>query len=277
MGSTIVEFRGAGFEASDAVLEVWLHLLVAEIDTLPQVSPWLKEVREDWHIKSVAGFSHGIMPDLDAFVTDEERRGVILALSERALQTLEQWGETVSKDALNRLRLGGEGSSWTADVPTEVFLRAGRYFVKLLRGELSPEENDARLWPSPGSGGMMPTADAEPPQKKLERLAEGRLAALGDPRTDPLAVCWELVVRGISYGELDADDVQTLLDNLSPSHGCGFNVMGFEPRAVGRADLPWEEWTTRMQVHFLRDEASCPFEGMMQELQRLQDAYRQPD
>lgn len=155
MGSTTVEFRGAGFEASDAVLEVWLHLLVAEIDTLPQVSPWLKEVREDWHIKSVAGFSHGIMPDLDAFVTDEERRGVILALSERALQTLEQWGETISKDALNRLRLGGEESSWTADVPTEVFLRAGRYFVKLLRGELSPEENDARLWPSPGSGGMM--------------------------------------------------------------------------------------------------------------------------
>ena len=149
MGSTTVEFRGAGFESSDAVLEVWLHSLVAEIDRLPQVSAWLQEVREEWEeweLQSTAGFGFGVMPGLDRFVTTEAQRQTLLSLGERALYALGQRGEVISKAELNGMALGGAGSSYLDDVPTEAFLRVGRYFIKLLQGALRPEENDARLW-----------------------------------------------------------------------------------------------------------------------------------
>jgi hypothetical protein len=49
MGSTYVDLHGQGFEASDATLEVWLLLLVDEIDRLENPPQWLKEVREEWY------------------------------------------------------------------------------------------------------------------------------------------------------------------------------------------------------------------------------------
>ena len=146
MGSTTVELSGSGYEASDGTLQVWLHFLVAEIDRLPHASPWLKEVRTEWELQSTAGFDFGVNPDLDRFVTNEEQRETILSLSERALHTLEQKGRVISKEELNHMRLGGEGSFYLDNVPTEAFMRVGRYFTKLLQGKLSPEENDARMW-----------------------------------------------------------------------------------------------------------------------------------
>ncbi len=146
MGSTFVGFRGSGYEASDGTLEVWLHLLVSEIDTRERIDAWLREVREEWELQSTAGFGFGVMPGLDRFVTNEDQRELLLSLSERALHALQQKGEVISKGELNLMHLGGQGSSYLDDVPTEAFMRVGRYFIKLLRGELSPEENDARMW-----------------------------------------------------------------------------------------------------------------------------------
>lgn len=146
MGSTTVDFRGAKFEASDGALEVWLHFLVVEIDKLPQTDPWLREVRQDWELQSTAGFGFGVFPSLDRFVTTEEQRQTILRLSESALYALEQQGKVFGADKLNALNLGGEGSFYTKDVPTEMFLRVGWYFVKLLQGTLSTAEGDARIY-----------------------------------------------------------------------------------------------------------------------------------
>ena len=146
MGSTTVEFRGSGYEASDGALEVWLHFLVAKIDKMPQISSWLKEVREEWQLQSTAGFGFGVMLGLDRFVTTEEQRETILSLSKRALYALQQKGKAISKEELNRMCLGGEGSSYREDVPTEAFLRVAEYFIKLLQGELTPKENDTRMW-----------------------------------------------------------------------------------------------------------------------------------
>jgi len=146
MGSTTVEFRGSGYEASDGTLQVWLHFLVDEIDHLPRVSPWQAEVRQEWELQSTAGFGSGVEPNLDHFVTNEEQREMMLVLSEHALYALQQQGEIISKEKLNAMHLGGQGSSYLDDVPTKAFLRVGKYFIKLLRGELRPEENDARIW-----------------------------------------------------------------------------------------------------------------------------------
>jgi len=77
MGSTFVEFRGRGFEASDATLEIWLLLLVDAIDELPSAPHWLHEARGDWHLQATAGFGFGVIPGLDRIVTAPERRDVV--------------------------------------------------------------------------------------------------------------------------------------------------------------------------------------------------------
>ncbi len=99
MGSTTIEFRGPGYEASDGTLQVWLHFLVTEIDKRPHIDSWLKEVREEWELQSTAGFDFGVMPGLDRFVTDEDQRETILSLSERALHALQQKGEVISDNS----------------------------------------------------------------------------------------------------------------------------------------------------------------------------------
>jgi len=50
-------------------------LTVRQIDALPEVPAWLREVREEWHLQATAGFGFGVMPGLDDVATDEERFG----------------------------------------------------------------------------------------------------------------------------------------------------------------------------------------------------------
>jgi hypothetical protein len=144
MGSTFVDFRGNGFEASDTALEVWLALLVQEIDKMEHTPAWLLEVRDEWHLQATAAFGFGVMPGLDRFISDEERRESILGLCLRAQTRLKQFGDVISRENLNALQTG-EGSAFTNDVPAEVFLRTARYFIKLLQGTLASNEVDARF------------------------------------------------------------------------------------------------------------------------------------
>jgi hypothetical protein len=145
MGSTFVRFGDRGFEASDAQLEIWLLLLVAEIDRLPSPPPWLAEARQEWHLQATAGFGFGVMPGLDLVVTDTARREAVLDLSNKALARLRGHGEVMTKDQLNALTQES-GGGFTEDLKTEVFTRVGEYWVKLLEGELKPEEIDARIF-----------------------------------------------------------------------------------------------------------------------------------
>src|SRR5690349_8573410 len=101
MSSTFVRFRGQGFEANDSALEVWLALLVREIDKMGHLPDWVSEVRDEWHLQSTAGFGFGVMPRLDDFVISEERRNTILTLSRQALKKLESYGQIVSREELN--------------------------------------------------------------------------------------------------------------------------------------------------------------------------------
>jgi hypothetical protein len=147
MSSTYVDFQNRGFEANDATLEVWLALLVREIDQLDDVPDWLREVREEWHLQSTAGFDFGVMPGLDRYITDEDKRQAILKLARQALQRLERFGPVITRDQLNSLGTAREDSFFTADVASSEFTRPARYFIKLLEGTLQPSESDARFEP----------------------------------------------------------------------------------------------------------------------------------
>lgn len=142
MGSTFVDFQGQGFEAYDATLEVWLHLLVGEIDKQESVPAWLQEARAEWNLQATAGFDFGIMPGLDHFVTSDERRETLLTLCEGAMERLAQYGPTIPQRDLNAMNTSG---TFTEDVPAKLFQSVGAYFQKLLGGTLGEEETDARF------------------------------------------------------------------------------------------------------------------------------------
>lgn len=145
MGSTYVTFHGQGFEASDTALEVWLTLLVREIDRLKRAPAWLREARDEWELQATAGFGFGVIPGLDRFVTSEEQRLLLLKLARRALKALKGYGDTLTRDELNSWKIGGEGTAFTQDAPVSEFVRPARYFIKLLEGNLDPWETDSRF------------------------------------------------------------------------------------------------------------------------------------
>jgi hypothetical protein len=144
MGSSYVRFRGAGFEANDATLEVWLALVVRAVDRLPAVPPWLQEARDDWHVQAREGFGFGIVPDLDRYAGDDVRRELLVGVCEAARRELEAMGPVLSGEVLDALGTGGD-SVFAEHVPAAIFVRTARWFLALLRGTLRPEQKDARF------------------------------------------------------------------------------------------------------------------------------------
>jgi hypothetical protein len=145
MSSTTVAFRGLEFEANDTALEVWLALLVDEIEASADSPEWLRKAAEDWNVITTAHFGYGVDPDLDDVVTDDDRRDAVLAKARLALARLQAFGPTIPMKTLNALRDWGTGYEFTSDADAGHFLRTAEYFIKLLEGSLSPDENDARL------------------------------------------------------------------------------------------------------------------------------------
>lgn len=135
MGTSYAQFRGQEFEAHDADFEVLLHLAVEEIDKLDPPA-WLLEMREHWDVISTQGFGYGVWPDLARFVTDDERRDIVVSLFERVLHRLKEYGEFISPDELNAMGTGGQGSFFTVALPAVEFKGTAEKFIKLLRGEL---------------------------------------------------------------------------------------------------------------------------------------------
>jgi hypothetical protein len=132
MGTSRVWFRGRHFDALDPVLEVWLRLLVDEIDALDNAPDWLPAVRDDWQLLATEEFGFGVVPDLDGVLTDAVRRELLLQLSKRALKRLEAFGDPISAATLNALGAGKSGGGFPRDLPAHVFLEPARTFIRLL-------------------------------------------------------------------------------------------------------------------------------------------------
>ncbi len=99
----------------------------------------------------------------------------------------------------------------------------------------------------------------EAERQKLEQLALRQQLAV----QHLLGYCWEMVVRASGYGMLNDIELQKAVDHLRRGQSYGSEEIMFEP------------WGDEMQVSFFDETVHCPFEPMVQELQRLRDAYVQ--
>ena len=146
MSRSEISYKGAEFTSHDDVMAVWLHLMVAEIDKLEPLPLWLKEIREEWNIQSTVNLGY-VDPGLNRVISTDEQRKLILTICDAAMQVLLKYGEYIEKDELNAMKVGvgGEGSFFTARLPTKWFIRHGDYFIRLLKNELTSEEDDASI------------------------------------------------------------------------------------------------------------------------------------
>jgi hypothetical protein len=142
MGTSFVEFRTKGFWVSDGLLEAWLYFLARQIDDIHDPDAWLSQLQQHWYRQS-SGVGVGcIWAGLDDFVSTNERAAVIIDLNQRVLQRLDTYGATISKDELNTIP--NEGAVWLEDLATDELKRVGRFFVRLLRGDLTTDAATSR-------------------------------------------------------------------------------------------------------------------------------------
>lgn len=133
MSASRIHFHDLHMDAHDAMMQLWLNLLVREIDGLPEIPEWLREAREDWHINATEDLGFGVVPDLDGFITDEGRRHVVLDICTRALSTLHQLPDPVPAGALNTMGGGCAGSVFERDLPLMNLLEPAGNFVTMGR------------------------------------------------------------------------------------------------------------------------------------------------
>lgn len=96
-------------------------------------------------------------------------------------------------------------------------------------------------------------------REKLVQLARQRQPAV----QDLLGYCWEAVVQASDYGMLNFVSLQEAVNNLRRG------------RSYGSGEILFEPWDEEMRVSFFDETFRCPFEPMVEELQRLRDAYVQ--
>jgi|RhiMetdeSRZDD1v2_1073273.scaffolds.fasta_scaffold1058722_2 hypothetical protein len=145
MGSSYTEFQGNGFWCRDTALEIWLYLLVQEIDRHKPLPEWLAAARDHWYACATVGFSGCINADLDSLLSDGEQVNTAVALAHEALHSLKQKGSVLPRTLLNDLPIGGTDSPFTRDAETLTLRQVGEAFVDLLRGEWHTSASDSPM------------------------------------------------------------------------------------------------------------------------------------
>jgi hypothetical protein len=79
MSTSFVEYHGHGFWSFDDYLEHVLSLLADRIGSSPE-ERWLADVRDHWRNQSSGVFRGWIHPNLDEFITSDERCEKVLSL-----------------------------------------------------------------------------------------------------------------------------------------------------------------------------------------------------
>jgi hypothetical protein len=164
VGTTSTRFRGATLLARDFQVELWLHLLVCEVDRLTSTPDWLSEARDYWDETAFWSGNGLYDPNLEWFLTEPSRVSLTLKLVRRVMAKLRCFGEVVPHGFLNELCRSPErapeprllpqdppteltfpvefrkSARFVEDLPTETLLAYGRGLHKLLEGKIHVEE-----------------------------------------------------------------------------------------------------------------------------------------
>lgn len=146
MGSSFIDFKDYGFWARDTHIDLWLYLLVQEIDKLESIPDWLKEAREHWYEQATVAFIGCVHPQLDDYLVSQDRIDLVMMLSERVLKLLGEQGEYLTGEYLNSLGIGGGGYQTTTNFEVENIVGVGHKLIELLRGKLKTDASTSPVF-----------------------------------------------------------------------------------------------------------------------------------
>ena len=147
MGTSFTRYRGKGFWTRDGQIQVWLYLLIEEIDRLGDAPAWLRELREDWLVQSTLGASGCVSAELDQVATSPDRVEALVELSERALSRLPERGPRLTLEV--PYSYGTQGpDTLCIDRDIRIFSCVGEAFIDLLRGRIETDASTSPgIWP----------------------------------------------------------------------------------------------------------------------------------
>jgi hypothetical protein len=144
MGTSYTSFGSEGFWSRDSGIELWLLLLVRELETWPERPIWLDDAIAHWRTQATAGFNGCVDADLDRICTSQDRIDLLVAASNAVVAWLRAQAPILPKDLLNSFGLSGPGSYFTQDIAVDYPQRIGTAFIELLLGRIA----------APPAGGM---------------------------------------------------------------------------------------------------------------------------
>ncbi|MBW2453844.1 MAG: hypothetical protein JRI68_05015 [Deltaproteobacteria bacterium] len=156
MSTSWTEYRGQGFWCRDGMVEVWLALLVDELDERGgeaggELPRWLLRLREQW-IEQVSVIYRGLVSSsLDDWVSNEGRRQELVGLIRPLRERLASGAVTPAPGSVARA-VGG--AVFERDRATEQILRVADSFLWLLDGSLGDTRDGS--WRSLLSGASPP-------------------------------------------------------------------------------------------------------------------------
>jgi hypothetical protein len=130
-------FRGLGFWSRDGLLQIWLALLVDDLDDPPSSSTaWLQALCDDWRLLASIRFNGLIESQLDDHIDDEPKRREAIVFCRRVRARIAEqtshgasWGGPLARQ-VGGSRLGREDTQ-------RGLLRTADAFLWLLeRGEV---------------------------------------------------------------------------------------------------------------------------------------------
>ena len=128
------EFRGRGFWSRDGLLEVWLAVLVDELDRRVDGAPWMKSMRDAWLASANVSFNGLVSTELDAHIDSEAKREVAIALCRDVRRRLDKEGADPGSMAAafgtHARRVGG--TRWQRRDTAKGLLRVADSFLWLL-------------------------------------------------------------------------------------------------------------------------------------------------
>jgi len=149
MGTSYTDYGSVGFWTHDATLELWLYLLVAEIDADADPPAWIRQAREEWWRQATVGFVGHVSIDLDRHLLGiPERERDLLALVERVGARIAAFDPAIPAAVANGFGVGG-GTEFRAGIETELLQRCNAAVAGTIRGTPTWETGDdaSGVWP----------------------------------------------------------------------------------------------------------------------------------
>jgi hypothetical protein len=144
MGTSLIKYDGMGIWTHDGTIQIWLALMIQEIDAESKMSEWTQLLREEWCYSATCAGMGCANINFNKYALTTNRLNWLINLCEKALLRLTSFGEWIPKDVLNTLvRPDGLGL-YTDDMPVNAVRSLGNNIIKLLSSSLTLDPNDPR-------------------------------------------------------------------------------------------------------------------------------------